>query len=106
MSAGLTSQAGLIAAEAQAGKIKVMTPAQAGQWFIANYSVTPPTSVFALDDWQTARHEFESGPRLTALSCGHCDAPVVEKMLLWSFFAPPGRKTFFVLLSCFFRTEG
>jgi hypothetical protein len=50
MSAGLTSQVGLIAAEAQAGKIKVMTLAQAGQWFTANYSVTPPTSVVALDD--------------------------------------------------------
>jgi hypothetical protein len=52
MAAGLTSQTALIAAEARAGEIQVMTLAQAGEWFRKNYSVTPPTSVVALDDWQ------------------------------------------------------
>ncbi len=50
MSAGLISQVSLIAAQAQAGRIQVMTMAQAGDWFRRNYSVTPPTSVVALDD--------------------------------------------------------
>jgi len=50
MAAGLTSQVALIAAEAQAGEVQVMTMAQAGEWFLGNYSVTPPTSVVALDD--------------------------------------------------------
>lgn len=50
MAAGLTSQAALIAAEARAGNIQVLTLAQAGTWFRQNYSVTPPTSVVALDD--------------------------------------------------------
>ena len=50
MAAGLTSQVALIAAEAQAGEIQVMTMAQAGAWFCKNYSMTPPTSVVALDD--------------------------------------------------------
>lgn len=49
---GLTRQVALIASQAQAGEIKVETLAQAGQWFRNNYSVTPPTSVVALDDWQ------------------------------------------------------
>jgi hypothetical protein len=50
MAAGLTSQVALIAAAAQAEEIQVMTLAQAGEWFRKNYSVTPPTSVVALDD--------------------------------------------------------
>jgi Immunoglobulin I-set domain len=48
--AALTSQVALIAAEAHAGKIQVMTLAQAGEWFQKNYTVTPPTAVVALDD--------------------------------------------------------
>lgn len=50
MAAGLTSQVALIAAESQAGAIQVLTLAQAGSWFRDHYSVTPPTSVVALDD--------------------------------------------------------
>lgn len=50
MSAGLINQTALIAAQAQAGNIEVMTLTQAGEWFRKNYSVTPPTSFVALDD--------------------------------------------------------
>lgn len=50
MSAGLINQVTLLAAEAQAGEIQVTTMSQAGDWFRKNYSVTPPTSVVALDD--------------------------------------------------------
>lgn len=50
MAGGLASQTALIAAEAQAGRVQVMTLAQAGEWFQNNYSTTPPTSVVALDD--------------------------------------------------------
>src|SRR3569833_2154822 len=50
MSAGLINQVALISAEAKAGNIQVLTMAQAGDWFRKNYSVTPPTSVVALDD--------------------------------------------------------
>ncbi|HWD93324.1 MAG TPA: hypothetical protein VG938_13360 [Verrucomicrobiae bacterium] len=50
MAAGLTSQVALIAAEAQSGAVQPMTLAQAGQWFVKNFSATPPTSVVALDD--------------------------------------------------------
>jgi hypothetical protein len=50
MGAALARQVSLISAEARAGNIQVMTLAQAGEWFRNNYSVTPPTSVVALDD--------------------------------------------------------
>jgi hypothetical protein len=52
MAAGLINQVALISAERQAGNVQVLTLAQAGAWFRKNYSVTPPTSVVALDDWQ------------------------------------------------------
>ena len=52
MSAGLINQVALISAEAKAGNIQVLTMAQAGDWFRKNYSVTPPTSVVALDDFK------------------------------------------------------
>jgi hypothetical protein len=54
MKTGLTLQMALIAKEAKAGEIRVETLAEAGEWFRKHYSVTPPTSVVALDDW---RHE-------------------------------------------------
>lgn len=50
---GLTRQVALIAVQVQAKEIQAMTLAQAGQWFGSHYSVTPPTSVVALDDWQS-----------------------------------------------------
>jgi hypothetical protein len=52
MKKGLTLQVALIAKQAMAGEIQVMTLAQAGQWFRHHYSLTPPTSVVALDDWK------------------------------------------------------
>lgn len=54
---GLTRQVALFAAQANAGEIQVMTLAQAGQWFRNHYSLTPPTSVVALDDWQNQGHK-------------------------------------------------
>ena len=50
MKAGLAFQVGLLAKQAAAGEIQVQTLAQSGQWFRAHHSVTPPTSVVALDD--------------------------------------------------------
>jgi hypothetical protein len=52
MTTGLTQQISLINELAQSGKIRVMTLAQAGQWFRSHYSLTPPTAVVALDDWK------------------------------------------------------
>ena len=49
---GLTRQVALFAAQAQAGQIQVQTLATTGQWFRNHFSVTPPTSIVALDDWQ------------------------------------------------------
>jgi hypothetical protein len=57
MAAGLNRQVTLIAAEAKAGEIQVMTLAQAGEWFRDNYSQTPSTSVVTLDDWQNQGHK-------------------------------------------------
>jgi hypothetical protein len=51
---GLTRQVALFSAQVAAGEIQVETLAQAGQWFRDHYSLTPPTSVVALDDWQNA----------------------------------------------------
>jgi hypothetical protein len=52
MKTGLTQQVALFAAEAKAGKIKVETLAQTGQWFKKRFPLTPPTAVVALDDWK------------------------------------------------------
>lgn len=52
MKTGLTQQIALLAAEVRAGKISVQTLAQTGQWFRDNYSLTPPTTVVALEDWK------------------------------------------------------
>ena len=52
MKTGLTLQVALLAGQAKAGEIQVMTLAQAGQWFRRHYSVTPPTSVVYLNDWK------------------------------------------------------
>ena len=52
MKTGLTLQIALLADQAKAGEIQVMTLAQAGQWFRRNYSLTPPTSVVCLNDWK------------------------------------------------------
>ena len=52
MQQGLGYQIPLLATMAKAGKIRVETLAQSGQWFREHFSVTPPTSVVALDDWK------------------------------------------------------
>ncbi|HEY1789706.1 MAG TPA: hypothetical protein VGJ73_16280 [Verrucomicrobiae bacterium] len=57
MEQGLTYQIPLIARLARAGKIRVETLAQSGQWFREHFSVTPPTAVVALDDWKKEDHK-------------------------------------------------
>jgi hypothetical protein len=52
MKTGLKLQVALLAQQAKAGEIQVMTLAQAGRWFRAHYSVTPPTAVVYLNDWK------------------------------------------------------
>jgi hypothetical protein len=52
MKKGLTDQVSLLAEQARASEIQVETLAQAGKWFRDRYSVTPATSVVALDDWK------------------------------------------------------
>jgi hypothetical protein len=52
MKTGLTLQMALLASQSKAGDIQVMTLAQAGEWFQHHYSVTPPTSVVAMEDWK------------------------------------------------------
>jgi hypothetical protein len=52
MKTGLVLQVALLAKEAKVGSIQVWTLAQAGEWFRKHYSLTPPTSVVALDDWK------------------------------------------------------
>jgi hypothetical protein len=52
MKTGLTQQVALLARQAKAGEIQVLTLAQAGQWFHDHYSLTPPTAVVCLDDWK------------------------------------------------------
>ena len=52
MKTGLTLQIALLAEQAKAGEIQVMTLTQAGRWFRRNYSLTPPTSVVCLNDWK------------------------------------------------------
>ena len=57
MQEGLTYQVSLLVALAKAGKIRVETLAQSGQWFRDHFSVTPPTAVVALDDWKNEGHK-------------------------------------------------
>ena len=52
MRIGLTLQVALLASQAKAGEIQVMTLADAGQWFRRNFALTPPTSVVCLNDWK------------------------------------------------------
>jgi hypothetical protein len=52
MKTGLTMQVVLLAAQAKAGEIQVMTLQEAGKWFHKKYPVTPPTSVVCLTDWE------------------------------------------------------
>lgn len=52
MRTGLTLQVALLASQARAGEIQVMTLADAGQWFRRNFALTPPTSVVCLNDWK------------------------------------------------------
>ena len=52
MRTGMTLQVALLARQAKAGEIQVMTLAEAGQWFRRNFSLTPPTSVVCLNDWK------------------------------------------------------
>lgn len=52
MKTGLTLQIALLAEQAKAGEIQVMTLAQAGQWFRSHYALTPPTSVVCMNDWK------------------------------------------------------
>lgn len=52
MQKGFVQQVELFAKQAQAKEIRVETLAQSGTWFRKHFSVTPPTSVVALDDWK------------------------------------------------------
>jgi hypothetical protein len=52
MKTGLTRQVALLATQAKVGEITVQTLVQTGQWFRDHYSLTPPTTVVALDDWK------------------------------------------------------
>ena len=52
MKTGLALQVALLATQAEAGEIRVETLAQTGKWFRNHYSLTPPASVVALDDWK------------------------------------------------------
>lgn len=57
MQKGLTYQFWLFAELAKAGKIRVQTLAQSGEWFRKQFQVTPPTSMVALDDWKNEGHK-------------------------------------------------
>lgn len=52
MKDGLTQQIALFAEQSKAGKIRVETLAQTGEWFRGRYRLTPPTAQVALDDWK------------------------------------------------------
>ena len=52
MKNGLQRQVELFAKLSQSGEIRVETLAESGEWFCSHFSVTPPTSVVALDDWK------------------------------------------------------
>lgn len=51
MKEGLGLQIPLIRRMADAGKLQVMTLAEAGEWFKSQFKTTPATSVTALEDW-------------------------------------------------------
>lgn len=52
MKTGLTHQFRLFAELEKAGKIRVETLEQSGEWFRKQFRITPPTSMVALNDWQ------------------------------------------------------
>ena len=52
MRTGLTLQVELLARQAGAREIQIMTLAEAGQWFRRNFPLTPPTAVVYLNDWK------------------------------------------------------
>jgi len=52
MKNGLEQQIELLAKLKRSGDIRVETLAQSGKWFRRHFSVTPPTSVVALEDWK------------------------------------------------------
>ncbi len=53
MKAGLTMQVAMLDKESKAGRIRVMTLADAGEWFKHRHPLTPPTSVVCIDDWKS-----------------------------------------------------
>ncbi|HZI32896.1 MAG TPA: hypothetical protein VFF11_11180 [Candidatus Binatia bacterium] len=57
MKDGLTYQVKLFSKLARVGEIKVETLEQSGEWFRKHYSLTPATSVVALDDWKEQGHK-------------------------------------------------
>ena len=57
MQKGLNYQIPLLASMAQAGDLRVETLEQSGKWFRKNFSLTPATSVVALDDWKAQGHK-------------------------------------------------
>ncbi|MBN8458328.1 MAG: hypothetical protein J0M04_10890 [Verrucomicrobia bacterium] len=52
MKTGLTMQVALLEKESKAGRIRVMTLAEAGAWFKSRHPLTPPTAVVCIDDWK------------------------------------------------------
>jgi hypothetical protein len=52
MAKGLTEQVRLLAEGSRAGRIRVETLRQSGQWFRRTYPETPATAVTALKDWK------------------------------------------------------
>ena len=52
MKNGLQQQVDLFAKLSQSGEIRVETLVESGEWFCSHFSVTPPTSVVAFDDWK------------------------------------------------------
>ena len=52
MKKGYQQQVDLFAKLSQLGEIRAETLAESGEWFRDHFSVTPPTSVVALDDWK------------------------------------------------------
>ena len=63
MEAGLVYQYAKIADMAKTGKAEVITLAEAGAWFRAQYAVTPPASIAAFSDWK------DSGKKSLWYSC-------------------------------------
>lgn len=52
MAEGLTDQVGLLAEWSRAGRVRVETLQQSGDWFRRRYPQTPATAVTALKDWK------------------------------------------------------